>query len=92
MGTGMRRSGKHGVKGRKTYGISSHSNIYMCKVKHAGNELNKEKSHGDVPEMAGNVWGKDTTHAESCSDTMPCVGVMGTVHNESARSPECYGM
>ena len=46
--------------------------------------------HRDAPEMAGNVWGKDTAHVGSHGDTMPCVGVMGTACNESARSPECY--
>ena len=48
--------------------------------------------HGDVPEMAGNVRAKDTVCVGSHGDTMPCVEVTGTVHNESARSHECYGM
>ena len=48
--------------------------------------------HGDAPEMAGNVRGRDTMCVGSCGDTMPCAGVMGIACNESARSHECYGM
>ena len=33
--------------------------------------------HRDAPEMAGKMWGKDTAHAGSHGDTMPCVGVTG---------------
>ena len=47
--------------------------------------------HGDVPEMAGNVRGKDTAHVGSCSDTMPCVVVTGTACNESARLVSVIG-
>ena len=46
--------------------------------------------HGDAPEMAGNAQGKDTMHVGSHSNTMPCMEVVGTAHDESARSRECY--
>ena len=33
--------------------------------------------HGDVPEMAANVQGKDTTHVGGHGDAMLCMGVTG---------------